>query len=337
MRSIPVNGEPTPAAVLALRSLAVTFPTAYGDIAAVRGVSLEVAAGECLGVVGESGAGKTQAFLAPLRLLPATARVAGEARLLGQNLLVLPERDLDMIRGRRVGMVFQDPLTSLTPHLTVGRQIAEVIEHHGLAGGAAASERALALLRQVRVSDPERRLRQYPHELSGGMRQRVMLAIALACDPALVIADEPTTALDVTVQAEILALLAALRRERRLALVLITHDLGVIAGLADRVVVMYAGQVVEEGPVAALLSAPRHPYTAALLAAMPRLDMPRHAPLAGIGGVPPDPRHLPEGCAFHPRCARGDATCRAQVPTLHHGASSRAACHHPLDGERVRP
>ena len=252
-------------AVLRIAELGVTFITAHGEVTAVQGASLTVGRGECLGVVGESGAGKTQLFLATLGLLPATARVTGCATLGSDALIGRPQRELDRIRGARIGLVFQDPMTSLTPHLRVGEQIAEpIVTHRGVSWGQA-RWKALALLERVHVPDAARRMRQYPHELSGGMRQRVMIAIALACEPELLIADEPTTALDVTIQAQILALLMELKRESGMAMVLITHDFGAVAGVADRVAVMQSGRIVELDTAAAVLKAPRHEYTRALL------------------------------------------------------------------------
>ncbi len=264
-------------AVLALERLTVTFAAAAGAVAAVENLSLSVARGECLGVVGESGAGKSQAFLAVMGLLAANGRASGSARFAGTELIGLAPAALDRVRGSRIGMVFQDPLTSLTPHLTVGAQLAEVMRRHLDLPRAAARSRALGLLERVQLTDPAQRMRQYPHELSGGMRQRVMIALALACGPELLIADEPTTALDVTVQAQILALLAGLKRERSMAMVLITHDMGAVAGIADRVAVMRAGRLVETAAVATVLKSPRDPYTRALLRAA--------APPAA--GVPP--------------------------------------------------
>jgi oligopeptide/dipeptide ABC transporter ATP-binding protein len=295
MRSIPARTDAVAAAdaraatgevLLQLEELSVEFATARGYVPAVRGLSLEVKAGECLGVVGESGAGKTQAFLAAVGLLPANATVRGSATFGATTLTGQPATQLDRFRGRHIGMVFQDPMTSLTPHLTVGAQIAEPIMRHTGVSRREARLRALALLRHVRITDPERRLRQFPHELSGGMRQRVMIAIALSCEPSLLIADEPTTALDVTVQAQILALLSDLKRERAMATVLITHDLGVVAGLADRIAVMQAGALVELGSAAAVLKTPRHPHTQELLRAAPRLDAEPAAPIAATGESP---------------------------------------------------
>lgn len=257
---------------LSLENLTVTFASAEGDVLAVRDLSLAIASGECLGIVGESGAGKSQALLAALGLLAANGRASGKARFGPVDLLSLRQTELDLIRGARIGMVFQDPMTSLTPHIRIGDQIAEPIVRHTGVSPKEALSRALTLLNQVHVTDATRRMRQYPHELSGGMRQRVMIAIALSCDPVLLIADEPTTALDVTIQAQILALLAELKRSRGMSMVLITHDMGAVAGVADRVAVMRAGEVVELGTVDAVFKAPRHEYTRALLAAIPRLD-----------------------------------------------------------------
>ena len=273
--------EGTP--VLEIRDLAVSFMTPAGEVEAVSALSLSVQAGECVGVVGESGAGKSQAFLAVMGLLPPNARVRGSARFGTTELLGRPAGELNSIRGAGLSMIFQDPLTSLTPHIPVGDQIAESLVRHTDASWGSARQRALELLEQVHVTDATRRLTQYPHELSGGMRQRVMIAIALACGPQLVIADEPTTALDVTIQAQILALLAELKRERGMALVLITHDLGIVAGVADRLAVMQAGRIVELGAVSRILKRPEHAYTQSLLRAVPRLD---DALPMGNGGEP---------------------------------------------------
>src|SRR5215472_5304616 len=266
MPSIPASVDAAGAApVLSLRGVSVTFDTPQGQLRAVQEVTLSVSAGECLGVVGESGAGKSQLFLAVMGLLAANGRVAGSARLGALELIGLPTAALDRVRGAKIGMVFQDPMTSLTPHLTVGEQLIEVLCRHGGLARAAARTRAQALLERVHVSDAGRRLAQYPHELSGGMRQRVMIALALAGEPQLLIADEPTTSLDVTIQAQILALFAELKRTRALSLVLITHDLAALAGVADRVAVLRQGRLIESGPVAAVLKAPREPYTRALV------------------------------------------------------------------------
>lgn len=257
--------------VLRLEELSVIFDTPDGEVAAVQDLSLTIARGECVGVVGESGAGKSQAFLAPMGLLAANGRVSGRARFGSIDLIAQRGGELDRVRGARIGMVFQDPMTSLTPHIAIGDQIAEPIVRHLKVSWREARSRALALLQRVHVTDAPRRMTQYPHELSGGMRQRVTIAIALACDPDLLIADEPTTALDVTIQAQILSLLAELKRERGMAMVLITHDLGAVAGIADRVAVMRSGRVLELDTVRAVMKSPRHPYTQALLRAMPKM------------------------------------------------------------------
>ncbi len=319
-------------AVLSIRDLAVRFATPDGVVPAVNAFSLDLAAGECVGIVGESGAGKSQSFLAVMGLLAGNASVGGSA-LLGDTELLGNDREaLNAVRGSRLAMIFQDPMTSLTPHLRVVDQIGESLVRHRGFTKAQARARALELLRLVQVTDAERRLDQYPHELSGGMRQRVMIAIALACDPEVLIADEPTTALDVTIQAQILALLAQLKRERGMSLVLVTHDLGVVAGIADRVVVMYGGRIVEHGSVKDILVSPQHPYTRALLASMPRIDEVGNAPLQAISGQPPNPRRLPAGCAFHPRCALATERCKAEAPLLTEMSGRAVACHFPIRG-----
>ncbi len=339
MPSIPATAD----TLLDIESLSVRFATPEGEIAAVNEFSLRVAPGECVGVVGESGAGKSQSFLAIMGLLASNARVDGKVRFEGKELLGSSRAALNAVRGSRMAMIFQDPMTSLTPHIKVGEQIGESLVAHRKVSPAQARARALELLNRVHVTDAERRLGQYPHELSGGMRQRVMIAVALACDPVMLIADEPTTALDVTIQAQILALLAELKREQGVGMVLITHDLGVIAGIADRVAVMYGGRVIEQGPVRDVLKAPRHPYTRALIASMPRVDDAADKPLLTIAGQPPNPRTLPSGCAFHPRCTVGDAVCKAERPPLResprpNGAQGYVACHFPLyeDGAPAR-
>ena len=316
-------------ALLEVRELEVGFAAAAGERRAVRGLSFALEAGQTLGIVGESGSGKSQTALALLGLQPRRARLAGSIRFEGQELLGAGEGALNGIRGRRIGLVFQDPMTSLNPYLSIGTQLAEVLVwHQGLSRQAALAECA-RMLDAVRIADPRLRLRQYPHELSGGMRQRVLIAGALLCRPALLIADEPTTALDLTVQAEILALLQELQAQMGMALLLISHDLDVVAEVCERLLVMYAGRVVESGPAAQLLAAPRHPYTRGLLASRPRLDTLPGTPLRPIAGQPPDPARLPAGCAFRPRCPDAVAVCAVQVPELLGDDARRLACHAP--------
>jgi peptide/nickel transport system ATP-binding protein/oligopeptide transport system ATP-binding protein len=296
--------------LLDVRNLSVRFPTRAGPVAAVDGVSFAVAEGETLALVGESGCGKTLTALAVLRLTPPAATVEAQAiALRGRELACLSGRAMRDVRGKEVGVVFQDPLTALDPVWPVGEQVAEGLRLHEGLGRRAAWSRAVEALREVGIADPGRRASEYPHQLSGGMRQRAMIAAALACRPPLLIADEPTTALDVTLQAQIIDLLLRLREERRLSVLLITHDLGVVAELAHRVAVMYAGQVVESAGVAALFRRPLHPYTRALLSAVPRLGGGGRR-LATIDGAVPDPARLPAGCRFAPRCRHALEACR---------------------------
>jgi peptide/nickel transport system ATP-binding protein len=305
------RGAPGTAPLVELRGLRVAFD----GQAALRGVDLAVAPGEAVGMVGESGCGKSVTWLAALGLLPARAEVAGSVRLGGQDILGAPAAVLDRVRGGRVAMIFQDPASSLNPVHRIGRQVTEaLLLHRGMAGGAARAE-AKRLLDQVGIPDAARRLDAYPHELSGGQNQRVMIAIALAGRPDLLVADEPTTALDVTIQAQILDLLRQLRRETGMALVLISHDLGVVAETCDRVCVMYAGRIVEEAPVERLFAAAAHPYTRGLLGALPPMDGPRRRLSAIPGGVP-EPWAMPPGCAFAPRCALHVAACDAGLPPV---------------------
>ena len=321
-----VNTDAAP--VLAVEGLGVRFATDDGEVRAVDGVGFEVGHGECLGIVGESGSGKSQTFLAVMGLLAKNGRAEGAARHHGRNILGLPARALNEIRGDRVTMIFQDPMTSLNPFLSIGRQLTEPLRVHKRTPRAEARAKALAMLKRVGIPEAEKRLDQYPHELSGGMRQRVMIAMALLCEPELLIADEPTTALDVTVQAQILELLADLRRDLGMAIALITHDLGVIARLADRVAVMYAGRVVEEAPAEALFAAPQHPYSEGLLNSVPRLDAEGRAALETIRGQPPNLQNLPGGCVFRDRCAHAFDRCAAEVPRLREVALGHTkACH----------
>jgi oligopeptide/dipeptide ABC transporter ATP-binding protein len=311
--------------LLAVRDLRVTFGTDAGPVPAVRGVSLEIRAGETLAVVGESGCGKSVTALALLRLLDPNARVsAGAVRFRGRDLLAEGDDALRGIRGAEIGMIFQEPMTSLNPVFRIGDQIGEVLQIHRGMDRAAARRAAVELLARVRIADPDRRAAQYPHELSGGMKQRVMIAMAIACGPALLIADEPTTALDVTIQAQILDLLRALQRDSGLAILLITHDLGIVAQFAERVAVMYAGEIVEEGGVHELFRGPLHPYTRALLRALPR---PGHrGRLAAIPGTVPSPRDLPPGCSFSGRCPEVLPRCPGEPPPVVGAAGRSARC-----------
>ena len=311
---------------LAVRDLSIAFPSAGGEVTVVRGVDLDLASGEIVGLVGESGSGKSLSALATLGLVPAPGRIArGSIQLDGRELVGLPERELRPIRGRRLGLVFQEPSAALNPVLTIGTQIVEAIRAHRRVGRAAARARARDLLARLAVPDPDRRLREYPHQLSGGQRQRALIAIALAAEPDLLIADEPTTALDVTVQAQVLELFRDLRRDLGLGILLVTHDLAVVAETCDRVAVMYAGRVVEEASVTELFERPRHPYTAGLLRSRPRLDVGRGR-LVPIEGTVPDALHVPAGCAFHPRCPHAVARCQSQDPPLEQVGTHRFAC-----------
>ncbi|MEW8977420.1 MAG: ABC transporter ATP-binding protein [Symbiobacterium sp.] len=301
--------------ILTIEGLRTTFTTYAGEVQAVRDVNLTVREGECLAVVGESGSGKSVTMLAVMRLLASNARTEGKAIFGGVDLISLPEREMRKIRGKDIAMVFQDPMTGLNPTLTIGLQMREgMMQHLGLSR-AEADKRSIELLSLVGVPAPERRLKQYPHEFSGGMRQRVMIAMALACNPKLIIADEPTTALDVTIQAQILDLLKRLQKEFNSSVVLITHNLGVVAGMADRVAVMYGGRVAEVGTVTEIFEEPRHPYTWALLRAVPRPDQPR-ARLEAIAGSPPNMLQPPPGCPFHPRCPYAMNICAAEQPQM---------------------
>jgi oligopeptide transport system ATP-binding protein len=304
--------------LLDVRDLHTEFRTGAGVVRAVDGISYAVEQGETVAIVGESGSGKSVGALSILRLIPdPPGRITrGQVFFLGRDLMQLSDEEMREVRGGDIGMVFQEPMTSLNPVLTIGRQITETLEQHRHADRAAAHKRAVELLGLVGIADPARRLKQYPHELSGGMRQRVMIAIALACDPKLIIADEPTTALDVTIQAQILELMNGLTRRLNVALIIITHNLGVVARYAQRVNVMYAGRIVESGPAAEIYRSPRHPYTMALLRSVPRLDRPRQARLDPIEGQPPDLTRLDGGCAFRPRCRFAVDACAKAPPPL---------------------
>ena len=312
--------------LLEVDDLRVLFRTDHGPARAVDGVSFTLSAGETLCVVGESGCGKSVTALATMGLLPrASAQVGGRIAFEGRDLLGLDPRSMADLRGDRLAMIFQEPMTSLNPAFTVGSQLAEVLVRHRGATAKQAREQVLQMLRHVRIPAPEKRIDEFPHRMSGGMRQRVMIAMALLCQPALLIADEPTTALDVTIQAQVLDLMRALRAELGTAVMLITHDLGVVAEMADRVLVMYAGQVVEEAPVREIFAMPQHPYTVGLMGAMPALAA-AGARLAAIDGMVPAATAMPGGCRFAARCPFADAQCREMPPLQDLGAGRRSRC-----------
>jgi oligopeptide/dipeptide ABC transporter ATP-binding protein len=319
--------------ILSVRDLAVEFATDDGVVKAVDGITYDVYPGEVLGIVGESGSGKSVSTLSMLGLIPQPPGriVSGEVLLRGQDLLKLGNKELRKIRGKDIAMVFQDPMTSFNPVFTIGSQLAEAVKmHHPERNDAEVKEQVLKLLRAVGVPNAERRYDQHPHEFSGGMRQRAMIAMAIANHPALLIADEPTTALDVTIQAQVLEVLKDAQQETNAATILITHDLGLIAELADRVIVMYAGRIVEHGDVHSIFAAPRHPYTIGLMESLPRVDVDEDW-LRPIPGAPPSLINRPPGCAFHPRCflSKGRPRCREEVPALRgvDGPAHTSACH----------
>ncbi|MFL5336833.1 MAG: ABC transporter ATP-binding protein [Geminicoccaceae bacterium] len=316
-------------AVLEVQGLTTRFATPDGEVLAADEVGFTIGPGESLGVVGESGSGKTQIFLSIMGLLAKNGRSTGSVRYHGKEILNLPAGQLNEFRGDELAMIFQDPMTSLNPFLKISRQMTEVLREHKGLGEAEARKRGIAMLELVGIPEAARRFDMYPHEFSGGMRQRVMIAMSLLCEPDLLIADEPTTALDVTVQAQILELLARLKRELGMAIALITHDLGVVAGLCERVMVMYAGRAVEVAPADLLFRDPQHPYTKGLLLSMPRLDEAvSHHELATIPGQPPNLQALPKGCVFADRCPYVFERCRAERPALAPNAPSRLkACH----------
>ena len=323
------------ATLLKIEDLRTHFFTSAGTVKAVDGISYDVEEGETVALVGESGCGKSVSALSILRLIPDPPGriVGGGIRFKGTDILALDEKAIGDLRGRQISMVFQEPMTSLNPVLTIGLQLTETMTHHLGMNSGEARARAAELLKMVGLSDAERRLNQYPHQLSGGMRHRVMIAMALSCEPALIIADEPTTALDVTIQAQILDLLLGLQREHGMALILITHDMAVVAETAGRVSVMYAGQQVEERGVDRLFAAPRHPYTAALLDALPERSL-GHRRLPTIPGVVPGAGDRPGGCLFNPRCRHASERCREERPGLEPDLGGRLRCYHPLEGGR---
>jgi oligopeptide/dipeptide ABC transporter ATP-binding protein len=329
-------GDPTPpeakvpapgSALVEVSDLRTSFFLRRGEVRAVDGVSFSVQAGETLGLVGESGSGKSMVALSLLRLIPEPGRIVGGQVLFeGVDLLALPEREMRDYRGKRLSMILQDPLSSLNPVLTVGSQVGEpLVIHQGLRGGAL-RDRVVGLLRSVRIPAPAERLKDYPHQFSGGMRQRLGGAIALACEPKLLIADEPTTSLDVTVQLQYLRLLRDLQRDEGLAILFVTHDFGIVARMCDRVAVMYAGRVVEMGDVRVILKEPRHPYTRALVASVPKLGAPKSQRLVSIKGQPPSPLRRPPGCPFSDRCPERFAKCDEEPPVVQIGAGHTTSC-----------
>ncbi len=319
--------------LLSVRNLSTSFPTAEGTLSAVDGVSFDVPKSGTVALVGESGSGKTVTSLSIMRLVPAPGSIdGGEILFEGQSLLSLPERAMRSLRGRKISMIFQEPMTALNPVYTIGSQIAEVVRVHQKASRGQARARTIEMLKLVGIPAPESRIDAYPHQLSGGMRQRVMIAMALACEPALLIADEPTTALDVTIQAQILDLLGRLQDKLGMSIILITHDLGIVAEAAQHMVVMYAGRVVEQGPVLELFRAPKHPYTEGLLRTLPPPDKSRArgspdrpARLPTIDGAPPDLLHPPSGCRFHDRCSYAEPRCKTEEPTLESVGAARSS------------
>jgi len=322
-------------ALLRVCNLEVGFDTPEGVVKAVNHMNFEVAEGETLAIVGESGSGKSQMVLSFMGLLAENGHATGEAFFRDQDLLKMNPRDLNRIRGRHIAMIFQDPMTSLNPYLTIEKQMAEVVMHHQGLGRDEARSHAVEMLRAVRIPDPEERIRQYPHEYSGGMRQRVMIAIGLLCEPELLIADEPSTALDVTVQAQITELVNELKNHTRMSLILITHDLAAVAEVADRIIVMYAGEAVETGSVNDIFYRPQHPYTRGLLASVPRLDRESDDELQAIPGNPPNLLELPEGCSFRDRCLEATKQCRRRPPLWVTGDGRSSRCILPIEGGRI--
>jgi peptide/nickel transport system ATP-binding protein len=328
----PVPSAASAEPLLVVDDLRTTFATPRGPLQAVDGVSFTLGRGETLGIVGESGSGKSVLVRSVMQLLPRSATSDGDIRFEGRDIRSLRRREARHFWGTEMAMVFQDPMTSLHPMKKVGVMVTESMRYHLGLGATAARERALGLLQQVGIPAPERRLDEYPHQLSGGMRQRIVIAVALACDPKLLVADEPTTALDVTVQKQILDLLGDIQAQRHMAMILITHDLGVVAGRADRIAVMYAGRVVETAPTRTLFAEMRHPYTEALLGSIPRIEYPSHTRLEAIAGRPPDMTAPPVGCRFAPRCRYASERCLTDDPALAPTGTGGHlfACHHPV-------
>lgn len=325
--------------LLDVKDLAVDFQTYGGLVYAVRGVNFEVKKGETIGIVGESGCGKSVTAKSIMKLLPTPPTIykSGDITFDGKNIMSLTERDMEGIRGKDISMIFQDPMTSLNPTIKIGNQIMESYLKHYKSSRKEAYAKALQTLKQVGIPQPEKRMEQYPHEFSGGMRQRVMIAIALVCQPKLIIADEPTTALDVTIQAQILELMKDIQKKNNMSIILITHDLGVVAEICDRVVVMYAGKVVETGSVREIFSQPNHPYTKGLLKSVPRFDMDRNAELKPIIGSPPDLFAPPKGCSFYSRCQYAMKICKDNDPDIEkvgEGQTSTCWLNHPMAKKR---
>jgi oligopeptide/dipeptide ABC transporter ATP-binding protein len=319
--------------ILQVDALSITFPDggSGGRVSAVEGLSFDVDERETFAIIGESGSGKSVTAMSLVGLAPSTAVASGSVKFRGRELLNLEDREIRKIRGKDIGVVYQDPLSSMNPLWPVGEQIAEVIRAHGLAGRRAAAQRAVELLDSVHIPDPRRVARAYPHEISGGMGQRAMIAMALSCQPSLLIADEPTTALDVTIKAQILELLAELRDEMGLTVIIISHDMSVVAELADRIMVMYAGRIAETGSADQLMQRPRHPYTSALMETATLSEAKWKQPLVSIGGSAPVLAARPSGCAFHPRCPSRGERCAEAIPALAtQPGGERVACHYPL-------
>jgi len=321
--------------LLRVTGLEVRFDTPDGVVKAVNGMSFELNEGETLAIVGESGSGKSQLVMAMMGLLAENGSASGSAEFHGQDLMQMSSRELNSIRGRHIAMIFQDPMTSLNPFLTIEKQMIEVVMHHQGLSRDEARAHAVEMLRAVRIPDPEERIRQYPHEYSGGMRQRVMIAMGLLCEPELLIADEPSTALDVTVQAQITDLVAQLRKQTRMAIILITHDLAAVAEISDRIIVMYAGELVETGSVEDIFYRPQHPYTQGLLASVPRLDRVSDDELQTIPGNPPNLLELPSGCRFRDRCTRAMEKCLQPPPLWVSDDGRLSRCFLPMDGGRI--
>ena len=334
-----VKSGPGAQPLLRIENLSVSFPTPDGLVRAVRGVDMTIEHGGALGVVGESGSGKSVTMLAVMGLLPKTARITGSVVFRGEELVGRSNREMRRFRGSQIGMIFQDPMTSMNPVFTVGAQIVEAIHvHEPDLAKAVLRKRAVEMLELVGIPQPQKRVDNYPHEFSGGMRQRAMIAMAMANEPALLIADEPTTALDVTIQAQILEVIRRVQEEKNVGIVLITHDLGVIAGMVEEVAVMYAGQVVEQGSVDDVYYSSHHPYTRGLLASLPRVDEDGTTRLTPIRGTPPSLIRLPSGCAFHPRCPNGQPLCVESEPELRMVGAVRSRCHYAEElGSQAEP